>query len=192
MHVKRRPWNADQYAGWYGYRDFSLGPQTGLLSHFIDLVHFVTGAKFPKKATALGGTFRWKDARTAPDSFEALFEYEEGFLVRYNTSFGTSSNNFLKFFGTRGVMDATQWARPWVLAGQPGEPDSLPQGATIPEAGSTAHMKNWLECIRNRKEPNAPIEAGFQHAVACLMAEESWVRGHRVTFDPAQRKITAG
>ncbi|MCZ2075210.1 MAG: Gfo/Idh/MocA family oxidoreductase [Bryobacterales bacterium] len=192
MHVKHRPWNADQYAGWYGYRDFSLGPQTGLLSHFIDLVHFVTGAKFPQKATAMGGTFRWKDARTAPDSFEALFEYEEGFLVRYNTSFGTSSNNFLKFFGTRGVMDATQWARPWVLAGQPGEPDSLPQGATIPEVGSTPHMKNWLECIRNRKEPNAPIEAGFQHAVACLMAEESWVRGCRVTFDPAKRKIMAG
>jgi predicted dehydrogenase len=189
MHVKYRPWNADQYAGWYGHRDFSLGPQTGLMSHFIDLVHFVTGSKLPKKVTAMGGTFRWKDSRTAPDSFEAVLEYEEGFLVRYSTTFGTSSNSFLKFFGTRGVMDATRWNQPWVLSGQPGEPDSLPGGARIPEVDSPPHMKNFLECVRSRKQPNAPIDAGYQHAVACLMADESWARGQRVGYDAARRKL---
>ena len=192
MHVKYRPWNADQYAGWYGYRDFSLGPQAGLMSHFIDLVHFVTGSKFPKKVTAMGGTFRWKDARTAPDSFEAILEYEEGFLVRYNTTFGTSSNSFLKFFGTRGVMDATRWGQPWVLSGQPGEPDGLPENSRIPEVESPHHMKNFFDCVRSRKQPNAPIDAGYQHSVACLMAEESWLRGQRVTYDAARHKIVAG
>ena len=192
MHVKYRPWDADQYAGWYGYRDFSLGPQTGLMSHFVDLVHFVTGAALPAKVMAMGGTFRWKDARTAPDSFEAVLEYEEGFLVRYSTTFGTNSNSFLKFFGTRGVMDATRWNQPWVLSGNPGEPDSLPAGAQIPEIDSPPHMKNFLECVRSRKQPNAPIEAGYQHAVACLMADESWARGQRVTYDAAKRKIIPG
>ncbi len=188
---KYRPWNHDQYAGWYGYREFSLGPQTGFMSHFIDLVHFVIGAKFPKRVTAFGGTFRWKDERTAPDSFEALLEYD-GFLVRYNTTFGTDANSFLKFFGTRGVMDATRWDEPWVLVPQEGEPDSIPAGAKIPAVESTPHMKNWLQCVRSRKEPAAPIEAGYQHAVACLMADESWVRGTRMVYDPARRQIHAG
>jgi predicted dehydrogenase len=192
LHAKPRPWDARQYAGWYGYRDFSLGPQTGFMSHFVDLVHFITGARFPQRVTALGGIFRWKDAHTAPDSFEALLEYPEGFLVRYSTAFGTDGNNFLKFFGTRGVMDATNWTKPWVLSGQRGEPDSIQPGAVIPEAGSTHHMKNWLECIRSRKEPAAPIEAGYQHAVACLMADESWVRGTRMVYDEARRRIAAG
>ena len=89
-------------------------------------------------------------------------------------------------------MDATRWGDPWVLSGQPGEPDSLPPGAKIPEVESTPHMKNWLECLRTRKEPNAPIEAGYQHAVACLMADESWVRGTRMVYDPATRKMQAG
>jgi predicted dehydrogenase len=184
MHIKYRPWDADQYAGWYGYREFSLGPQTALMSHFVDLVHFVTGAKLPKKVTAMGGTFRWKDRRTAPDSFEALFEYEEGFLVRYSTTFGTSANSFLKFFGTRGVMDATRWNQPWVLSGHPGEADSLPADARIPDVQSPPHMKNFLECVRSRKQPNAPIDAGYQHSVACLMADESWVSGRSITYDP--------
>jgi predicted dehydrogenase len=189
---KYRQWNHDQYAGWYGYREFSLGPQTGFMSHFVDLVHYVTGAKFPKHVTAFGGTYRWKDERTAPDSFEAILEYPEGFLVRYNTTFGTDANSFLKFFGTRGVMDATNWADPWVLAPQEGEPDSVRPGTTIPQLESTPHMKNWLECLRSRKEPAAPIEAGYQHAVATLMADESWVRGTRMVYDPAKRQIHAG
>jgi predicted dehydrogenase len=192
MHRKPRPWDPDQYTAWYGYRDFSLGPQTGFMSHFVDLVHFVTGAKFPKRVTALGGIFRWKDARTAPDSFEAILEYPEGFLVRYNTTFGTEENNYLKFFGVRGNMDATRWTQPWVLSPQPDDPDSLPRGARIPEAESTPHTKNWLECLRTRKQPNAPIEAGYQHAVACLMADMSWVQGTRMVYDPARRKVEAG
>ncbi len=192
MHAKYRPWNADQFAGWYGYRDFSLGPQTGFMSHFVDLVHFITGAQFPKAATGYGGTFRWKDERTAPDSFEAVLEYPEGFLVRYSTTFGTDNNNFLKFFGTRGTIDATNWGKPWPVIPQRDEPDSVKPGATIPEMESTPHMKNWLECIRTRKQPNAPIDAGYQHAVACLMADESWVRGTRMVYDHARRKIVAG
>lgn len=192
MHAKPRPWDPDQYAGWYGYRDFSLGPQTGFMSHFIDTVHFVTGARFPKRVTALGGTFRWKDARTAPDSFEAILEYPEGFLVRYSTTFGTDANSFMKFFGTRGVMDGTNWTKPWILSGQRDEPDSIAPETRIPELENTPHMKNWLECVRSRKEPQAPIDAGYQHAVACLMADESWVRGTRVVYDHARRRILAG
>jgi hypothetical protein len=53
-------------------------------------------------------------------------------------------------------------------------------------------MKNFLECVRSRQTPNAPIEAGYQHAVACLMADESWVRGQRVAYDAAARNIVAG
>lgn len=192
MQHKPRPWNADQYAGWYGYRDFSLGPQTGFMSHFVDLVHYVTGAKFPSRVTATGGIYRWKDQRTAPDTFEALLEYPEGFLVRYNTTFGTDNNNFLKFFGTRGVMDATNWDKPWALIGQRGEPDAIAPGTQIPEVESTPHMKNFLECLRTRKQPNAPIDAGYQHAVACLMADEAWVRGTRMVYDPLKRKVQAG
>jgi predicted dehydrogenase len=188
-----RPFNADQYAGWYGYREFSLGPQTGLMAHFVDLVNFITGATFPKSVTAFGGTFRWKDARTAPDSFDAILEYpDQGFVARYSTTFGTDANSYLKFFGTRGSMDATEWNKPWILSPESEEPESVREGAHIPARPSTPHMKNWLECVRSRREPAAPIEAGYRHAVACLMADESWVRGTRVVYDPAERRILPG
>jgi len=194
MHRKFRPFNADQYAGWYGYHEFSRGPHTGFMAHFVDLVHFVTGAKYPKRVVALGGIYRWKDARTAPDSIEVVLEYpEEGFLVRYNTTFGTNANSFLKFIGTRGVMDATSWDKPWVLSGEgSGEQDRIARGAKIPEVESTPHMKNWFECLRTRKPPNATIDDGYNHAVACIMADEAYLRGRRMVYDPAKRAIHEG
>ncbi len=194
MHRKYRPWNADQYAGWYGYREFSRGPHTGFMAHFADLVHYVTGASYPARAVAMGGIFRWKDARTAPDSIEVVLEYpEQGFLARYCTTFGTDANSFLKFMGTRGVMDATRWNRPWLLSGQGSpEPDRLPDSGTVPLAESTHHMKNWFECMRSRKQPHAPIDAGFGHSVACILADEAFARGRRMVYHPASRSVREG
>jgi hypothetical protein len=57
------------------------------------------------------------------------------------------------------------------------------------DAMTTAHMKNWMECIRSRKEPNAPIEAGYNHSVASLMVTESLLRGRKVLFDEKKQEI---
>lgn len=51
------------------------------------------------------------------------------------------------------------------------------------------HMKNWMECIRSREEPNAPVEAGYNHSVASLMVTESLHRGTKVKFDAKKQLI---
>lgn len=190
-----RSFNAHQYAGWYGYRDFSRGPHANLMVHFIDLVHLVTGAKYPWRVVALGGTYRWKGAFTAPDSVEVVLEYREGFLVRYSTAFGTRAGNYLKFFGTRGTIDGTRWSwdNPWTVTGEgSGEPDRVKEGTTLPKVESVKHMQNWLQCLRTRKQPAAPIEAGYAHSVAVIMADEAYIQGKRMVHDPEQRRIYAG
>ena len=195
MHRKYRPFDADQYAAWYGYREFSRGPHTNLMVHFIDLVHYVTGCSLPRRAATLGGTYRWKDKRTAPDSVETVLEYPEGFLARYTTVFGTGAGNYLKFFGTRGTIDAGRWAwnQPFGLTGEgSGEPDKIGPGATIPMLESTPHMKNFLDCLRSRNAPNAPIDAGYAHAVAVILADEAMVRGRTMHYDAARRALRAG
>ncbi len=195
MSQKFRPFSARQYAGWYGFREFSRGPQTNLFVHFIDLVHYVTGARFPARVTASGGKFRFKDdGYTNPDSVEIALEYPEGFFVRYCSTFGTNANSFLKFMGTKGVMDASVWNKPWVLSGQASpEPDRLQPGAQISPAEGPHHMKNFLECARSRQTAtNAPIEAGYSHSIAVLMADEALMTGRRMVYDQAKRTIHAG
>jgi hypothetical protein len=54
------------------------------------------------------------------------------------------------------------------------------------------HFLDWLQCLRSRKTPNASIDAGYQHAVACLMAVRAFDTGRRQVFDPQKREIRNG
>jgi predicted dehydrogenase len=189
---KARNFDPKMYSGWYGYRDFSQGPHTNLMVHFIDLMHFVTNVEFPSRVVALGGTYRWKDTYDAPDSVEVVYEYPEGFLVRYCTVFGNSAGNYAKWQGTRGTLDAASLSsqRPWVATGDGSQdPDKITASITMPESEPVPHMKNWLDCIRTRQQPIAPIEAGYSHSVAVIMADEALVTGRRLTYDHSRREI---
>ncbi|MBP1598995.1 MAG: Oxidoreductase domain protein [Acidobacteria bacterium] len=192
MHLRPRPFDARQYAGWYGYREFSRGPHTTQGLHFIDTVHFITGVSTPSRAVAHFGSFRFKDGWTVPDSVEMVFEYPEGFVVRYGQFFGNGAGRDNRIYGTRGSIDCSDWDwdGQWPVSGEGVEgPDKVENGTKLPRVESVPHMKNWLECLRTRKAPNAPMEAGYAHAVAGIMADESFLRGKRMAYDPAKRKI---
>ena len=140
----------------------------------------------------MAGSYRWnRDGFDVPDSVETTLEYpDKGFLVRYCSAFGVQGNNYLKFFGARGEMDATRWGDPFVLSGETvKDEDRIRNGETIPATDSIPHMLNFLECVRTRETPNAPIEAGYNHSIAAILADESFVRGRRVEFDAGTRKI---
>jgi predicted dehydrogenase len=193
---KPRPFDPVMYQGWYGFRDFSRGPHTNLMVHFIDLVHFVTGVQFPKRVVALGNTFRWKETYDVPDSVEVAYEYAEGFMVRYCTMFGNSAGNYAKWFGTRGTLDAMNLSprETWTASGDgSGEPDKIAAPIEVPKIDPPVpHMKNWIDCVRSRQQPIAPIEAGYAHSVAVIMADEAMQTGRRMTYDPNRRDVVPG
>jgi len=54
---------------------------------------------------------------------------------------------------------------------------------------SSAHMLNWMECVRSRKTPNADIQAGYDHSVALCMTIKAMHTGRRVTFNDEKQKV---
>jgi len=195
MHLPKQPFRADRFTGWYGYRGTSDGPVPGLGSHFIDLVHYITGAKFPTSAVCLGGTYTWKDAHkfTCPDHVQALWEYPEGFLVAYSTNFGNGGDNAFRFQGDQGTLDVVHWNLPVLTAEGGSKKRGLIRGKQpVKPVERPDHFLDWLQCIRGRKTPNASIDAGYQHAVACIMAMRAYDTGRRQVYDQANREIRAG
>ncbi|MCL4795555.1 MAG: Gfo/Idh/MocA family oxidoreductase [Bryobacteraceae bacterium] len=192
MGREKRPFDPNQYQNWYGYSDFSQGPHTNLMVHFIDLMHYTTGAVFPSKVVALGGTYRWKSAFDVPDSVEVVYEYPEGFLVRYCTMFGNGANNYAKWFGTLGTVDAARLSprEKWVATGEgSGEPDKIAARIEIDEPATVHHMQDFIESIRTGRKPIAPIEAGYSHSVAVIAADRALREGRRLTYNPQKREI---
>jgi hypothetical protein len=53
------------------------------------------------------------------------------------------------------------------------------------ESKDTDHMANWFECIRDRKQPNAPVEIGYKSAIAVHMSNLAYHRKRRITLDEA-------
>lgn len=187
-----RPFNAVEYSGWYGFLDFSDGPVPNLGSHFIDLVHYITGATYPISATCMCGTYTWKDDYkfTCPDHVHALWEYPEGFMVSYSTNFGNGDGNSFKFFGDAAVLDCVNWNKPMLTSnginaskGESFEPQEV-EHVECPE-----HFLNWLQCLRSRETPNASLDAGYQHSLATLMAVKAFRTGRRQIYDPEKREI---
>ncbi|HNT88919.1 MAG TPA: Gfo/Idh/MocA family oxidoreductase, partial [Candidatus Hydrogenedentes bacterium] len=195
MDRPMRPFDPVTYSGWYGHRDFSDGPVPGLGSHFIDLVHYITGAQFPTSAVCLGGVYTWKDKHrfTCPDHVTALWTYSEGFMVEYTTNFGNDSGSSFKIFGDAAVMDLQDWSNPYLLPdGVRAKDPAVEKKTPIENVDHPDHVLDWLQCIRDRGTPNASIDAGYQHAVAVVMAMMAYDSGKRMVYDAATREIREG
>lgn len=187
-----RPFNARHYAAWYGYYDYCQGPVPQWGAHFLDLMHYVTGAGFPTSCTCLGGVTYWKDdnAFTVPDNVMATWLYPEGFIVTSSNNFGNGAGSSRKFYGDKGTLDVGNWNAPTYSAiGGPKRDGTIRGQQTVTPVERPDHFLDWLQCMRSGQTPHASIDAGYQHAVAVLMAVISYDTGRRTTYDHAQRKI---
>jgi hypothetical protein len=57
---------------------------------------------------------------------------------------------------------------------------------------TSSHMRNWMECVRSRKQPNAPVEAGYYHSIANIMTNAAVHTGSKATFDEKNQEVMAG
>jgi hypothetical protein len=57
---------------------------------------------------------------------------------------------------------------------------------------TNANMRNWMECVRSRKTPNASIRAGYSHSIALCMNVAAIQTGLKVTFDEKTQQVMVG
>jgi len=195
MNAPKRSFDPGIYTGWYGYLDYTDGPVANLGCHFIDLYNYITGAQFPKSCVCNGGVFTWKDEHnfTCPDHVEALWVYPEEFMVAYSTNFGNGGGNRHRYFCEKGQLILDNWSSPTYSAEGGPKRDGQIRGVNEVQPIETPdHFQDWLQCMRTGKATRAPIEAGYQHSIVCLMAVESFKTGRRTTYDHKRRAIRKG
>ena len=196
---------------------FSSGIPGQWMSHQIDTVHWFSGLSHPRSAVANGGIYQWKDGRRNADTLTVVFDYgpandpTSGFQVMFTSRFSNSAGDVKELYYSNGGMinlDTNEitsnggltedQAKAMGMKANQLAPQKL-EGFKVETNASTggdrltsAHMRNWLECLRSRKQPNAPIEAGYQHSIACIMANAAYRTGQRVTFDEKKQEVMAG
>ncbi len=58
-----------------------------------------------------------------------------------------------------------------------------------PDDDDTTHLMNWLNAIRDRREPNANVDHGFSHAIVTIMAAQSYWSGKKLYWNPKTEEI---
>ena len=93
--------------------------------------------------------------------------------------------------GPAGAMKMQPFLLPEISLATTGE-KVVASANTGGDALTSAHMRNWMECVRSRKQPNAPVEAGYSHAIATSMTTAAVHTGEKATFDEKTQEIMAG
>ncbi len=91
----------------------------------------------------------------------------------------------------RGDEDAGEPAAE-LLAGREGRRRFRRPRHTGGDPQTSANMRNWMECVRSRKTPNASIEAGYSHSMALCMNVAAIQTGQKVTFNDKTQQVMVG
>lgn len=208
-------WDPRKYLEYRLFWPYSSGIPGQWMCHQIDTVHWFSGLSHPRSVVANGGIYVWHDGRKNTDTFTAVFDYgrdeKSGFQVIFSSRMTNSVGGVKEvYYSNGGTLDldknvispdgglAEKYAKemnmqPNLLSAAKLKDIKVETGSnTGGDALTSAHMRNWMECIRSRKEPNAPIEAGFNHSVACIMSNAAYRTGLRVTYDPVRQEVLAG
>jgi len=219
LNRPHEPFDARKYLEFRLFWPYSSGIPDQWLVHQIDTVHWFTGLPHPRSVVANGGIYLWKDGRKNWDTMTAVFDYgplddpSKGFQVQYTSRFTNSAGGVKELYYSNGGMidmdkqtvTPTGGLTAHAAAEMKLDANLLPSFALVDhvEAASTAadtgadpqtsaNMRNWMECVRSRKTPNAPIEAGYSHSIALCMNVAAVQTGEKVTFDDKTQQVLAG
>ena len=187
LDLPKRDFDPRLLRRWHLFKEFTNGISGLWLPHFSDGTNAVLGSTYPRAAVTLGGTYVWKEDREHCDTYRTLLDFPEDFLMCWGFALGNEAGRYWTIHGTKGTLDA--------LGGKissAGGKGSKIEERKIEPLPSESHMANWLNCIRSRKDPNAPIEAGHQHAITAVMAANALHTGRRHVYDAKSRTVKAG
>ncbi|PYP56166.1 MAG: oxidoreductase [Gemmatimonadetes bacterium] len=211
-------WDPRKYLEYRLFWPYSSGIPDQWMVHQIDTVHWFTGLPRPRSVVANGGVYLWKDGRKSWDTATIVFDYgplddpSKGFQVVYSSRMTNSAGGTKElYYSNAGMlnldtneitptgglnersaaemgMKANQLAAMKLSEVAPAE-TAANTGA---DSSTTANIRNWMECVRSRKQPNASIDAGYSHSVALCMTVAAMHSGRKVMFDDAKRDVVMG
>jgi predicted dehydrogenase len=189
----RRAFDPDRFRNWREYKDYAGGIVADQGAHVFDGIHLLMNASFPVAVTAAAGKPHRLGFET-PESVVVTAEYPEDFIAVFSVNYAAMrykgrNDQLNQLDGDRARMDI---GREELRVFRQGE-EETPALERKSERGfgfaTDLHVMNFLECVRTRGRPAAPIEVGFQAALVVQMANLSLDRGRRIKWNAEKKRV---
>ncbi|MCS7041348.1 MAG: Gfo/Idh/MocA family oxidoreductase [Bryobacteraceae bacterium] len=191
----RRPLDPLRFFHWYWFYDYSGGLLIGQAAHMVDLFHWFLDSRAPLAVTCSGGRVNLEGAEV-PDTASILIEYPQNYFAVFTLGYKAMryhprQDQLAQFHGSRARRDVGR--EHFRLYPETNQPELTPEREEARPGSFAAatrdHIRNFLECVRTRREPNAPVEAGLATVIVLSMALDSLRTGRRLKWNAAARRV---
>lgn len=180
------PFNENRFHyKWHWHWHFGTGDAGNDGAHQIDIARWALGVDYPKSAKGMGEKIFFDDDQQTPDTMNVTFDYGGKALIwemRIWNPYGMDGQeNGVAVYGSEATIQIGRWDRRWgyKLFDRAGK--LVEHNDANDEADD--HMRNFVDCIRTRKLPNADISIGHLSALHCHLANIVARTGRNVEFD---------
>jgi predicted dehydrogenase len=198
------PYNKDLFLpranpGWLSFRNYSGGEMTGWGSHGFDMIQMALGMDnsgpeeiwvegdklIPPTYTAAESKARGDKLCSVPKVF---FRYPNGVVMELADSLPDKVFESNRVPGFGGIFICEKGVLKIDRGRVESSPDEIAEDLTSkrPRGFNDSHIRNWLDCIKSRKNPNADIEIGHRSATVCHLGNIARYLGRRLKWDPVK------
>lgn len=184
-----------RFFNWYYFWDYSGGLLIGQAAHIVDCIQWFMNSKAPLAVTTTAGRNHLQGGEV-PETATIAIEYPEDYIATFTLGYRAMRynpyNDQLKnFHGTKARFDV---GREWFALYPESNAVEMKPSAEMKKPGSfshatLSHIRNFMECIRSRKEPNAPVESGQATNIALCMTMDSLRRRARLKWNAQTRRV---
>ena len=192
-----RPFNKVRFHGnWRWFFDYGTGDLGNDGVHRLDYARWALASALsaekqtlpllPRAVSAHGGKYYFDDAQEWPDTMMVTYDFAPGCLLTYEMRVWNAyplheESEGAAVLGDQGsvVIGNGRW-RAFDAKGK------LVKESVGSYGNDLAHVKNFLDCMRNRGKPNADLETvGHPSSLLCHLGNAAWRAGRTLRFDPA-------
>ncbi len=180
-----RPFNPNRFHyNWHWNWDYGTGELGNNGIHALDAARWILGLDAPTRVSCGGGKYFYDDDQQTPDTQVVTFDFGHTCLVwehRIWSRTGAEGEPWgIELFGEKGTMlfDRNGWH---VFDGE--------TASDRPGDMERPHLRNFLDCIKDHKRPNADIEEGHKSTRLCHLGNIAYRVGRVLHFDAETETI---
>jgi predicted dehydrogenase len=172
--------------GWLRVEDYCLGMITGWGAHYNDIAQWGMG-------TELTGPVEIEGQATYPT--EGVWDVHGDFRIEYTYADGLKMICADQKKNKLGIL--FEGSEGWVFV-DPSRVDAEPKSLMTSTIGpgeihlyeSKQHKQDFLDCVRSRKDPIAPVEVAHRSCSICVLGHIAMKTGRKLKWDPQQERFT--
>jgi predicted dehydrogenase len=173
---------------WHWFWNWGTGEIGNNGIHGVDVARWGLGVDGPTQVTSGGGKYIFDDDQEVPDTQIVTWEFSEKCVIQWEhrmwSKHPTEGSGFgIAWYGDKGTMVIGD--KGWKIEDLDPKAPALAKSEGPSKDGMTAHVQNFLDCIKSGQKPNADIEIGHLSTRLCHLGNIAHRTGRKLTFDPA-------